>query len=89
MGLRRTLIAAGFRPFFQMGFVRARERDRYDDGDWYPGYSDFGVALAAGGEVPLSRALSVPLELGWMYAAPQNDVSTLGLRTGVTWHPGR
>ena len=99
MGLRRTLIAPAFRPFLQASLVRAREstlRGPVRTGESGPeGYewdglgSEWGVAFAAGGEVPLGRSLSVPIELAWMHARPYDDVWNLGLRTGVTWHPGR
>lgn len=88
LGMRRTFTSDGFRPFFQLGLVHATEFDRRGDG-WAPGSSDLGFAVTTGGEVALGSSLSLPIEVGLMFARPEEDVSTLGLRTGVSWHGGR
>jgi hypothetical protein len=89
VGLRGTSNATPFRAFLQVGFVHARENERLEGSDWSEAASDFGVALATGGEVPVSPSFSIPIEVAWMNSKPRNDVSTVGVRTGVTWHAGR
>jgi hypothetical protein len=85
VGVRRTLLEPGFRPFFQATLVRVSQSDGVNPAVG----SSLGVAFAAGGEVALGRSMSMPIELGWTYAEPYDDVSNLGLRAGLTWHPGR
>ena len=89
VGVRRTFARAGFRPFLQAGMVHAREFERHGDSEWESRGSALGVALAAGGELALGSSLSVPIEVGWVHASPRDDLSILGLRSGLTWHPGR
>jgi hypothetical protein len=89
VGVRRTFDGSGFRPFLQGGVIHARESRRFGDHPWESQGSDLGVAFSAGGELALGASLSLPIEVGWVHVVPFDELSTLGLRSGLTWHPGR
>ena len=47
-----------------------------------------GFGLFGGVDLPISRLLSIPIELNYMYAKPADDVSGLGMTVGLTFNFG-
>lgn len=83
-GVRTSDLEGRIRPFFQAGLVLAREWSG-DEASLQLLGTNLGFGAATGMDIGISRSLSVPVELAFRFAAPLDEVTTLGLRTGLTW----
>ena len=77
-------------PFGQVSVLFASEEFEAEQGGLKISGSESGVgfAVAGGVDMPVSPLLSVPIELHYLYAKPEDDVSGLGLSVGLTFNFG-
>lgn len=90
-GVRFQGAAGSVQPYVQASVYFARETVRLDVGNTGTDTSEDGVGfgVAGGADIRLSRLLSLPIEVNYLYAKPENDVSSLGLQLGLTFNFGR
>ncbi len=88
-GVRWSSGEGGVRPFVQANVFFVSETTKIE----VLGLSDeetndgAGFGLAGGADIRLSRLLSLPLELSYLYGKPEDlDVSSLGMSVGLTFN---
>jgi len=88
-GVRWSSGEGGVRPFLQANvfFVEETFSVEIDNVSEKESNDGAGFGLAGGADIRLSRLLSLPLELSYLYAKPKDfDVSSLGVSVGLTFN---
>jgi outer membrane protein with beta-barrel domain len=89
-GVRYGGTTGNVRPYMQANVFFAKETVRLESGDFGSDASESGAGfgLAGGADIRLSNLLSMPIEANFLYAKPENDVSSLGIQAGLTFNFG-
>ncbi len=89
-GVRFNGAAGSVRPFLQVNVFFARETVRLEVGNSGSDASENGAGfgVAGGADIRLSRLLSLPIEANFLYAKPENDLTSLGMQVGLTFNFG-
>lgn len=88
-GVRWSSGEGGVRPYLQANvfFVEETATSRIDNVSTSVSESGAGFGLMGGVDIRLSRLLSLPVELNYLYAKPADvDVSSLGMSVGLTFN---
>ncbi len=87
-GVRWSSGEGSVRPYLQANVFFVTETLRYDFGDISTDADEDGAGfgLMGGADIRLSRLLSLPLEVSYLYGKPENDVSSLGMSVGLTFN---
>lgn len=88
-GVRWSSGEGGVRPYLQANvfFVEATTTIEVDNISEKQSDNGAGFGLAGGADIRLSRLLSLPLELSYLYGKPEDlDVSSLGVSVGLTFN---
>jgi hypothetical protein len=88
-GVRWSSGEGGVRPFLQANvyFVQESTTLEIDNVSDKVTNDGAGFGLAGGADIRLSRLLSLPLELSYLYGKPEDlDVSSLGMSVGLTFN---
>ena len=86
VGLRASDIDGRIRPFLQASFALARSGD---EASWNADSRTFGMGAATGVDIGVAEWLSIPIELAARFAMPLDEITTLGLRSGLTFNAVR
>lgn len=88
-GVRWSSGETGVRPFLQANVFFVEETTTIEVANVSEKQSNDGAGfgLAGGADIRLSRLLSLPLELSYLYGKPEDlDVSSLGFSVGLTFN---
>ena len=87
-GARWTSNGGNVRPYAQANIFYATETlsVAFDGMDASADESGVGFGFMGGVDIRVSDLLSIPVEGAYMYAKPENDVSTLGFSAGLTFN---
>lgn len=91
-GIRLIAPNEGVRPYVQANVFLVTEEGKVEAGRYlfYGGtQTGAGFGVSAGVDIRAGRLLSVPIEANYMYGAPSDDVSSLGVNIGLTFNFGR
>jgi hypothetical protein len=89
-GVRYNFGNRGAQPFMQANlyFVTESLSARVDDIEASDSESGVGLGLQGGVDVPVSRNVSLPLQMNFLTSSPANDLTSVGFQAGVTFHFG-
>ena len=89
-GVRYNFSNQGAQPFMQANlyFVTESLSASVDDVSASDSESGVGLGLAGGVDVPVSRNVSLPLQMNFLTSSPANDLTSVGFQAGVTFHFG-
>jgi opacity protein-like surface antigen len=87
-GVRWMAAGGSVRPFMQANLMYVTETVRMEiDGDGADASeTGVGFGLMGGIDIPVTSTLSIPVEANYMYAKPENDVSSFGMQAGLTFN---
>jgi hypothetical protein len=89
-GVRFTTPPDKVRYYGQATFLAVTERLAWEDEGTEISHSetDVGFGLVAGADIRASRLLSVPIEVGFLYGKPADDLSAINVSAGLTFNFG-
>lgn len=89
-GIRFISPKEGIRPYLQANFFFVSEDGEVDLGGSKLSFSDSGAGfgVSAGVDIRAGNLLSIPIEAEYKYAKPDDDVSGIGITTGLTFNFG-
>jgi len=89
-GVRWNMAGMGPRLFLQGSLLFANEEFDAEQGGVKISGSDSSVGFGAigGVDIPMSKLLSLPIELHYIYAKPADDVSGFGANVGLAFNWG-
>jgi len=87
-GLRWNASGMGPRLFVQGNVMYVNEEIELDGGGATLSQSESGAGFGifGGVDIPLSKLLSMPIEVHYLYAKPEDDVSGVGGNVGITFN---
>ena len=90
-GVRLNFKPAGTRPYAQGNVYVATEGVDVNAFDLDISQTDtnIGFGLQAGVDIRLSKLLSLPVEMNFMTAQPENDLTSVGGNIGITFNFGK
>jgi hypothetical protein len=89
-GVRWNLSPQAPHPFLQANFYLVSENFEADVNGTKVSNSDSsaGFGVSGGVDFPISKLLSIPVEVHYLYGKPADDVSGVGLQVGLAWNFG-
>lgn len=89
-GIRIVAPQSNLKLFLQGNFYFVNERVETVSGNTTVTTKDDGVGFGANGgvDIRLSRLLSWPIEVNYMFAKPSDNISGFGISTGLTFNFG-
>ncbi|MGH7724726.1 MAG: hypothetical protein ACREOU_04795 [Candidatus Eiseniibacteriota bacterium] len=90
-GLRLHASEGNLRPYAQLNFYYAQETFSVDSGSTTTSTSEGGVGFGvfSGVDIGVSRLISIPVEIAYLYADPAHNISSFGGTAGVTFNFGK
>jgi hypothetical protein len=90
-GLRFRASEGNIRPYAQANFYYAQEEFSVDSGSTTTSASEGGVGFGvfSGVDIRVSRLISIPVEIAYLYADPEDNISSFGGTAGVTFNFGK
>ncbi|MGH7726331.1 MAG: outer membrane beta-barrel protein [Candidatus Eiseniibacteriota bacterium] len=90
-GLRIRAAEGNIRPYAQANFYFAQEEFSIDSGSTTTSTDESGVGFGffSGVDIRVSRLISIPVEIAYLYADPEDNISSFGGGAGVTFNFGK
>ena len=89
-GIRVIAPSGGMRPYVQANFFLANETIEAEQNGIKVSADENGAGFGISGglDIRASHLLSVPIEVTYMYAKPEDDISCVGVNVGLTFNFG-